>query len=524
MDACRAVARRLPPLTRQGRQIVNRVVNVKTMRESDAAAIRGGVPSRELMYRAGVGVFQSYPWKGKTAIVCGSGNNAGDGYVLALLLQEASVPCAILLLEERFSEDGLFYYTECQRRGIEVLFCNEETDFSQYGEIADCILGTGFRGRLTGIAAAVVEHINQSGRPVISVDINSGLNGDSGRSELCVRSTLTVSIGTYKSGHFLGDAKDVIGSLCNVDIGIPILDREYFLITEEDLSSVFCERKQNSHKGSYGYVSILGGCREYAGAVKLANLSASALRAGCGVAKLVLPASLESSVSPYLLESTLALLPDEDGHALFSPDILDGVLSGQRALAIGMGWGKSEENGKILQYVLQNKALRLVIDADGINTLSEMDLSLLESTACRVILTPHPKEMERLCGVPVEELLNDPIRHAEEFARRYHVILLFKGPCTVVTDGNTTYLVNRGCAGMATAGSGDVLSGILAGLLGFADATPLTVAAGAYLAGRAGELAEGRSNAFSMTAGDTAACIPAAISEILSTAEKEKTK
>ena len=503
------------------------VVDVKTMRESDAAAIRGGVAGRALMYRAGEGILRAYPFKGKTAIVCGSGNNAGDGYVLALLLQQAAVPCAILLVEERFSEDGLFYYTECKRRGIEILPFDRETDLSSYAEIVDCLLGTGFRGELSPRYAAAVARINQSGRPVISADINSGLDGDNGRAELCVRSTLTVSVGTYKSGHFLGDAKDVIGSLCNVDIGIPIRGRERFLLEAEDLLPVFAERKQNSHKGSYGYVSILGGCPEYAGAVKLANLSASALRAGCGVAKLILPRSLAASVSPYLLESTLALLPEEEGHAVLSPEALDQALSGQRALAIGMGWGRSPHNREILRYILQKHALSLVIDADGLNTLSEMEFpSLLRETSCRVILTPHPKEMERLCGIPVEEILSDPIRCAEEFARAHGVILLLKGPCTVVTDGEKTYLVNRGCAGMATAGSGDVLSGILAGLLGYAEASPLTVAAGAYLAGRAGELAEQKGNAISMTASDTVSCIGKAVSEIcklrLPTGQKEE--
>ena len=502
------------------------VVDVKTMRESDAAAIRGGVAGRELMYRAGKGLFDAYPFKGKTAILCGRGNNAGDGYVLALLLQEAAIPCAILLVEERFSEDGLFYYTECKRRGIEILHFDEGTDLSSYAEIVDCLLGTGFRGALSPRYAAAVARINQSDCPVISVDINSGLDGDSGRAELCVRSTLTVSVGTYKSGHFLGDAKDVIGSLCNVDIGIPIQGKERFLLEAEDLLPVLAERKQNSHKGSYGYVSILGGCSEYAGAVKLANLSASALRAGCGVAKLILPRSLAASVSPYLLESTLALLPEEEGHAVLSPEALDQALSGQRALAIGMGWGRSPHNREILRYILQKHALSLVIDADGLNTLSEMELSLLRETSCRVILTPHPKEMERLCGLPVEQILSDPIRCAEEFARAHGVILLLKGPCTVVTDGEKTYLVNRGCAGMATAGSGDVLSGVLAGLLGYAAATPLTVAAGAYLAGRAGELAEQEGNAISMTASDTVAHIGKAVSEIcklrLPTGQKEE--
>lgn len=492
------------------------VVDVKTMRESDAAAIRGGVSSRALMYRAGEGLLRAYSWKGRTAIVCGSGNNAGDGYVLALLLQEASVPCTLFLAEERFSEDGLFYFNACKERGIEHRLCDGETDFSPYEEIVDCLLGTGFRGDPSPQLAAVIGAINRSGRPVISADVNSGLDGDSGRGTCCVQSTLTVSIGTYKSGHFLGDAKDVIGSLCNVDIGIPIRGRTRALLDGEDIAPVLGSRKQNSHKGSYGYVSILGGCREYAGAVKLASLSVAALRSGCGVAKLILPASLEASVSPYLLESTLALLPDEDGHALLSPEELDRALQGQRALAVGMGWGRSPHNQEILRHILRNYAIPVVIDADGLNTLAEMDLSLPEKTACRVILTPHPKEMERLCGLPVSEILRDPIRHAEEFAKENGVILLLKGPCTVVTDGETTYLVNRGCAGMATAGSGDVLSGVLVGLLGYAEATPLTVAAAAYLAGRAGELAERESNAFSMTAADTVKQIPNAFSEILS--------
>ncbi|MBQ9131510.1 MAG: NAD(P)H-hydrate dehydratase, partial [Clostridia bacterium] len=368
---------------------------------------------------------------------------------------------------------------------------------------------------VTGVAADAIRRINQSGRAVISVDINSGLDGDSGRATLCVRSALTVSIGFYKSGHFLGCAKDVIGTLCNVDIGIGLHGEALYLVEAADPCGVFGRRRQNSHKGDYGYVSILGGCTEYSGAVKLANMSCAALRAGCGVAKLILPSSLAAGVSPYLLESTLALLPDEGGHMCFDAAALDGVLTGQRALAVGMGWGRSPHNAGILRHVLQNYAIPVVIDADGLNTLAEMDAPILQNTRCRVILTPHPKEFERLSGIPVAELLADPISCAKAYAKRQGVILLLKGPCTVVTDGEVTYLVNRGCAGMATAGSGDVLSGVLAGLLGFAPPTPLTVACGAYVAGRAGELAEQAVNPVSMTASDTVSHIGAAVSEIL---------
>lgn len=491
------------------------VVDVKTMRKSDAATIAAGTSGKELMYRAGVGVFQSYPWRGPVAIVCGSGNNAGDGYVLATLLHRAGIPCTLLLLSEQFSEDGAYYFEQCRSFAIPYVLWSEGTDLSPYAEIVDCIFGTGFRGEVTGLAADVIQKINQSGKAVIAVDINSGLNGDSGQGALCVESALTVSVGSYKSGHFLGRAKDVIGALCNVDIGIGIDGKTRYLAEAADLGGVLGKRRQNSHKGDYGYVSVLGGCKAYSGAVKLANLSCAALRAGCGVAKLIVPTSLEASVSPYLLESTLALLPDEDGHMCFDAAALERILAGQRALAIGMGWGRSPQNGKILQYVLQNYAIPLVIDADGLNTLAEMDISILRNTRCRVILTPHPKEFERLSGISVSELLADPIPHAEAYAKEQGVILLLKGTCTVVTDGEVTYLINRGCAGMATAGSGDVLSGVLAGLLGFAPPTTLTVACGAYVAGRAGELAEQSVNPISMTASDTVAHIGAAVSEIL---------
>lgn len=491
---------------------MQRVIDMRTMRESDAETIRRGTPSKELMYRAGVGIFQSYAWKGPVAIVCGSGNNAGDGYVLATLLKEADLDCTLFLLSPHFSEDGAYYYGKCKEIGVKAVQYTAKTDFSSYTEIVDCIFGTGFRGAAEGMVAACIEKINHSGRTVISADINSGLNGDSGLSPLCVRSDLTVSIGFYKNGHFLNRAKDVIGSLTNIDIGIGLHGSCRYLAEAGDFGSILKPRRQDSHKGTYGYVSILGGCTEYAGAVKLANLSCAALRAGCGVAQLIVPASLANSVSPYLLESTLALLPDADGHMLFDAAKLDRVLAKQAALAIGMGWGSAPDNAKILAHVLQNYAIPVVIDADGLNTLAGMDKSLLKTTACKVLLTPHLKEMERLSGVAMEEIRQDPIGIAERFASEYGVCVLLKGACTVVTDGKTTYLVNRGCVGMATAGSGDVLSGVLVGLLGSAPLSPLTAACGAYIAGLAGELAEADINPISMLASDTVAHISKAIS------------
>ena len=496
------------------------VTSVEVMRQSDAETIKKGTDSKELMWRAGKGIFESYPFRGKVAILCGSGNNAGDGYVLALHLHKAHIPCTVLLLESRFSEDGGYYYEKCKEIGVEIAFFTPETDLSAYAEIVDCIFGTGFRGAPRGIAAEALRAMNESGRPVISADINSGLCGDNGQGELCVQSALTVSIGFYKYGHYLGKAKDVIGELKNLDIGIDLYGKAAHLLESGDCKAVFGLRKQNSHKGNFGYVSILGGCREYAGAVKLANLSCAALRAGCGVAQLILPESIAPSVAPYLLESTLATLADREGHMLFDSNALDRVLQKQKALAIGMGWGKSEENEKILRHILEHHSLSLIIDADGLNTLSGMDKEILKTTQCKVALTPHMMEFSRLCGESVETICQNPVEIAEKFAGEYGVCLLLKGSTTIVTDGETTYLVDRGCAGMATAGSGDVLAGVLAGLCGYAPVSPLMVACGAYVAGRAGEIAQEKVNPVSMLASDTVAHIGEAVSEILKETEQ----
>lgn len=496
---------------------MQKVVSVAVMRHSDAETIQGGIPGRELMLRAGRGVLNSHTWKGPVAIVAGSGNNGGDGYVLALLLTERGIPCTVFLLSDRFSEDGRYYYEKCLQKGVEFQYFTENTAFSGYSEVVDCILGTGFSGEVSGLVATAVRRINESGAYVISVDINSGLNGDNGNAPLCVHSDLTTSIGFYKSGHFLNQAKDVIGSLCNLDIGIDLFGECAYLVEAGDFKPIFSPRLQNSHKGNYGYIAILGGCAEYAGAAKLANLSASALRAGCGVATLIVPESIANSVSPYLLESTLATIPDEKGHILFDESRLDELLAGKKALAVGMGWGRSPENAKILEHILKNHKLSLVIDADGLNTLAEMDKALLKKTECSVLLTPHLKEFERISGYSMAEIQGDPIGCAKAYAKKNGVCVLLKGACTVVTDGNETFLVNRGCAGMATAGSGDVLSGILAGLLGYSSVNPLTAACGAYIAGLAGELAENEKNPVSMTASDTVAKIPLAVSRILET-------
>ncbi len=289
---------------------------------------------------------------------------------------------------------------------------------------------------------------------------------------------------------------------------------EVYLIENQDIQSLFSARKRDCHKGDFGYVGIMGGSTAYSGAIKLANMSLASLRSGAGVVRVIVPQSIVSSISPYLLEQTLFPLKDENSHMTFLPDQLKQALAKLKALAVGMGWGEGKENTKILTYLLQTVNFPLVIDADGLGALAKMDKTCLLQTKARVILTPHRKEFEKMSGYSLLDINQDPIQKAKTFAKKYHVILLLKGPTTIVTDGKVVYLINRGCSGMATAGSGDVLSGILVGLLGYQEANCLTISAGAYLAGVAGELAQKEKTDIAMIASDTISHIPQAIQEI----------
>lgn len=285
-------------------------------------------------------------------------------------------------------------------------------------------------------------------------------------------------------------------------------------IKTKDIKNKFVNRPSDTNKGDYGYVGIMGGSLEYSGAVKLANLSASAMRAGCGVVRLIVPEEIAEAIAPYLLEQTIFPMNDNANKMVFSEEQINEALAKLKALAIGMGWGQSKEYEKILEYILGNYNIPVVIDADGLNTISKMNMDILNSTKCKVILTPHLKEFERLSKIKIEDIKQDEITIAKDFAKKYDVILLLKGPTTVVTDGENVYLVKKGCPGMATAGSGDVLSGILVGLLGYNEPDILTVATGAYLNGLAGEIAQEKYTDISMIASDTVKCLPEAIKKI----------
>lgn len=492
------------------------ITSVENMRKSDFATMASGICGRTLMLKAANGIFKAVKqWIPPVAVVCGGGNNAGDGYALALILQSENIPCTVICTSDKFTADAKYYYDKCIDKEINILAYKDDFIFSGYGTIVDCLFGIGFKGDLKPPYISIINKINASDKFVVCVDINSGLDGDSGIANTCVVSDLTVSIGTYKCGHFLNMAKDVIKNKSNCDIGINLIDSPYYLLNKNDFKEIIRERNDYSHKADYGYIALIGGSMSYIGAPLLATMAAAAMRSGAGVVKLAVPKSIAFAVMPRILESTLYQLSEKNGQFKFRHREIENLIKNTKAVCVGMGLGSNADNKLIIKYLLKNYDKTLIIDADGINAIAEMDYSLLKNSLCQAVLTPHLKEFERLSKISISIINQNPVYYAKKFAKENNIILLLKGPSSIITDGNIVYITDTGCAGMATAGSGDCLSGIVTALAGSSENLLLSVACGAYINGLAGELAQKETNCISMTAGDTVKNIPKAINQIL---------
>ena len=289
------------------------------------------------------------------------------------------------------------------------------------------------------------------------------------------------------------------------------IDNNTYEIENRDVKELLQERAIDSNKGDFGKAGIYGGSLEYSGALKLAYLSLTALRSGCGISRVLVKKELLPLLGPNILEQTLNILPDYDSdfyNKLYS------YIKDLSSLAFGMGLGRDEHLGDVLEFLIKNYSGNLIIDADGLNALSRMDLNILKMRKGNILLTPHLKEFSRLIDKSLEEIKKDSLKLVKEFASTYNVTVLLKGHTTIISDGNDVYLVKSGCPGMATAGSGDVLSGILVGLLAYLDFNLLTISTGVLINGISGCLAEADNTDISMIASDTISNIGNAIKVI----------
>ncbi len=478
------------------------VISRETMRLSDRYTIDSlKVSGGELMMRAALGIKEEIDVCESVAIICGGGNNGGDGLCLAyLLISEGKFP-DVYIFGKRFDNEAKLYYDKISEYSNLYIIDGSE-DYSKYDVVVDAIFGTGLARNVTGIYLDTVTALNATAKNVISVDIPSGLDGNCGKvMGAAVKADKTVSINTIKSGLLLGSGKDYSGRVVNKDIGIEIVGEKYRLIGDDDVA--FPRRLNNSHKNTYGNVSIIAGSAKYMGAAKLAYTGSVSLMAGAGLVRLATPSEYSALLVPHVVEETLYPLPSKDGMIAFDKEALTPLLASS-AIAFGMGVGDGEEIFDILEFIVESYGGRLLIDADGLNALSK-DTDVLLRKKCDIVLTPHVKEMSRLIGKEVGDVMSDPIGVAKEFAAKYSVTVLLKGASSVITDGREVYISATGAPSMAKGGSGDVLSGVIAGILAgkLFDVTK-SAYLGAYIAGKAGEEAMLTFGEYGALARDTA--------------------
>jgi len=470
------------------------------MRKADAYTIETvGVPSLTLMERAGEGLFLKAKsmTKGATLVVCGGGNNGGDGFVCARKLREDGLPVSVLFLGDKCTKECRANYDRYLEGGGLVV-----TEFpeGEYSLVVDCLFGTGFRPR--GGEAEIIARINaykNQGAKLLSADVPSGLCDDGSAPFGAVLADATVCFGFKKLSTAIGDGLDVCGEVSCVDIGICLPEGEYVrLATDEAVKGALPKRKRNSHKGTFGRAAIVGGSEQYTGAAYLA-LSAC-VRGGAGYSTLytdetILPA-FYLKVPEALLVGCKAEFVEADYTSLLSYD----------AVGFGVGATMGEKTKDILRFLLKNYEGKLVVDADGLNALSalpcEERAALFRSKKCSVVMTPHKKEFSRLTQKSMEEINKNALDISKAYAKENGVVLLLKGASTIVTDGEKATLCTSGNSGQAKGGSGDVLTGFLTSLLA-SGCTPFEGAfAASYLVGKGAEIARETTGEMAMTASD----------------------
>ena len=469
------------------------------MREADRHTIEDlGVPSLTLMERAGAAlrsaVLSAMQRTGaeEALIVCGGGNNGGDGYVAARLLCEAGVQVRVLSLAEKFSPDC--EAVKKKYRG-EVLGRIPRMRFSF---IVDCVLGTGLTREAEGAPAMLIDFINSCGAYVVSADLPSGLmeNGIAGAH--CVRADETVAMGGLKNALLLQDGADYAGKIVVADIGIESAALGAEVWEESDVAAYFPRKKSNVHKGTFGKACLIAGSEEYSGAAFLA--AGACLKSGVGYTRLCLP----ESIFPY----AIGRLP----ACILQPfRSIDGETLGANCITAGMGMGVSEKLYARLVELLPEYTGVLVLDADALNTIAHYGTEILKNKTCRVIVTPHPKEFARLTGKSVGEIEKNALAEAQAFAEEYGVVVLLKGNRTIVTDGIRTAINTEGSPALAKGGSGDVLAGFLAGTCARGVPPFEACCAAAFLCGRAGVLCADEMGEYSPDAQDIIAHLPQAI-------------
>ncbi len=512
-----------------------KVVTGETMQRMDRRAIEEfGIPGIDLMENAGrrcaAAILERFgPAAGRMAlIVAGKGNNGGDGYVIARLLRQDGweVRTVVLALREEIAGDA--------KANLDLLDPATVTfspppaglaPFVQYLErasvIVDALFGTGLKSEVQGSFAEVINLLNDAQKPVVAVDIPSGIDAGSGRVlGVAVKADLTVTFALAKLGHILHPGAELCGELRVVDIGIPAqvaADAEgYDFVDHEAACRLVRPRDRKAHKGSFGHCLVIAGSTGKTGAAAMA--ANSAVRAGSGLVTLAVPECLNAILEMKTTEAMTLPLPDSGTGRLMqdSAPILLEAIGGKSAVALGPGVSWHPDTARLLRHLVSEIGLPLVIDADGLNALSEDPGILQRKRSSSVVLTPHPGEMARLTGASTAAIEADRITAARSFAEEHGVSLILKGARTVIAAPDGQIAINgSGNPGMASGGMGDVLTGILASLLGQGYQAFDACRLGVFIHGHAADLVAADKGEIGMSAVDVQERLPWAFKSLI---------
>jgi NAD(P)H-hydrate epimerase len=504
-----------------------KLVTSEQMRAIDARAIRDhGVPGLVLMENAGRSVVSAMEGffgglAGRSyAIVCGRGNNGGDGLVVARLLHSMGLPVVCVLLAEprSLSGDAAANYERATASGVEVALAPDSASFaplkwrlSGCDVIIDAILGTGLARDVSGLAREVIDFLAALGKPVVAVDIPSGLSADTGKAQgAALQAALTVTFGCPKLGQAVYPGAGLVGRLEVADIGIPEAAVEAegvlgHLLEAEEAASLLRPRPPDGHKGTFGHLLVVAGSVGKTGAA--AMTSQAAARSGAGMVTLGSPQSVNPILAAKLTEVMTEPLPEEPRAALRRVEELSG---GKDALAVGPGLSTAAGMSEFLCALVRECRLPMVIDASGLALLAADVAALGDAQAPRV-LTPHPGEMARLMGISAAQVQADRIGSATRFAAEHRAVVVLKGARTVIAAPDGRFWVNAsGTVAMATGGMGDVLCGLVGGLLAQGYGPLAAALLAAYWHGLAGEMAAERLAEVGVLASDVIDSLPAA--------------
>jgi hydroxyethylthiazole kinase-like uncharacterized protein yjeF len=509
-----------------------RIVTNAEMRNIDTRAMQKlGIPSTVLMENAGRGcvdVIENYfdPESLKVCILCGKGNNGGDGFVIARHLQNRGAEVEIILLGKATSlkGDSRINYALAKKSGLPIHeFIEPKTikrtiDAFAPGVIVDAVFGTGFKGSLQPKYRAVFDIVNSYDAFVLSVDIPSGINGDNGQCDrTCIVADATAAMCLPKRGHYLYPGRELCGDVFVVDIGVPytLINSGFPRIpTFQDVLAALPVRKPDGHKGSFGTVLTVAGARGFSGAAAMA--ATSSLKTGAGLVRLAIPKGIADAIESKLLEVVKIPLPQTADETIDTAALT--VLTphfDSDVIVVGPGITTHPQTAEFLVSFVSKITSPLIIDADAINILAGHK-HLLKKCPAPCVLTPHPGELSRLTGLPVKDINLNRLDLAPQLARTYNCVMVLKGaPTVIASPDGSVYLNPTGNSGLSSAGSGDVLVGMIAGFIAQHVSLVESAMLGAFLHGLCSELAMERNNEYSLMAGDLIEHIPEAINYVL---------